>query len=59
MGIFDIFKKSATDKIKADVYVEENKLVIPREKLDVIIDKAFWAAHKSRLFYGCIILKLI
>ena len=38
MGIFDIFKKPATDKIKADVYVEENKLVIPREKLDVIIE---------------------
>ena len=39
MGIFDIFKKPATDKIKADVYVEENKLVIPREKLDAIMVK--------------------
>ena len=28
MGIFDFFKKPATDKIKADVYVEENKLIM-------------------------------
>ena len=38
MGIFDMFKKHTEEPVKADVRVEENKLVIARDKLDVIIE---------------------